>query len=146
VLTSDKIYNYFYDDYDSGNSFLHSHTYSGNALAASVASEVITILNEESLIARAASLGNDMRVKMYEIAENTGKLKNIRGIGAMMAADLIVEPTRRAGFELYQHAIELGALLRPLGNTIYWLPPLNTDEETLTQLKMITEKAIRRLK
>jgi adenosylmethionine-8-amino-7-oxononanoate aminotransferase len=46
------------------------------------------------------------------------------------------------GYEIYQKAVELGALLRPLGNTLYWVPPLTTDEETLHKLKEITQAAI----
>ena len=80
---------------------------------------------------------------MQNIAEDTGKLTNVRGIGAIVAADLICEdPSRRLGYEIYKNAVKLGALLRPLGNTIYWLPPLNLAEETLEQLTKITKEAI----
>lgn len=143
VLTSNAIYDLFYDDYQSGKSFLHSHTHSGNALAASVALEVLRIYAEENSCAQAATLGDAMLSAMLDIAEATGKLKNIRGIGAIVAADLICDdPNRRMGFEVYQHAVKMGALLRPIGNTIYWLPPLNMDMEILSQLKIVTEKAI----
>ncbi len=61
----------------------------------------------------------------------------------MVAADLIVDNnSARAGYAVYKKAVELGALLRPLGNTIYWLPPLNIDRKTLQKLKNITQKAI----
>jgi adenosylmethionine-8-amino-7-oxononanoate aminotransferase len=46
------------------------------------------------------------------------------------------------GYAVYQQAVKLGALLRPLGNTLYWLPPLNTSKDTLYELKEITQKAI----
>ncbi|WP_408608952.1 adenosylmethionine--8-amino-7-oxononanoate transaminase [Aquicella siphonis] len=143
VLTREGIYDLFYDDFQAGKSFLHSHTFSGNALAASVALEVLDVMAEEGICARAEEMGAVLRVNMQEVAEQTGCLRNVRGLGAIAAADLIcANPDRRYGFEVYQHALKLGVLLRPLGNTIYWLPPLNIDAETLTSLKEKTIEAI----
>jgi adenosylmethionine-8-amino-7-oxononanoate aminotransferase len=143
VLTSNEIYKLFYDDYEKGKSFLHSHTYTGNALAASVALECLTIMEEENIYQHVQNNENYLRELMCEVAENTGKLKNIRNIGAIVAADLIVDnPAVRAGYAVYKKAVELGALLRPLGNTIYWLPPLNTDKNVLKKLQNITQRAI----
>ena len=68
---------------------------------------------------------------------------NVRAIGGMVACDLkpiIGHP--RLGYEIYQEAVKLGALLRPLGNTLYWLPPLNISKDELAQLAEITERAI----
>ena len=144
VLTSDEIYQLFYDDYEKGKSFLHSHTYSGNALAASVAVATLGVIKNENLSERANHLQVIMRRYFKEIAEETGCLENIRGIGAMVAAD--VRPNgqqKRCGYHIYREAVKRGALLRPLGNTIYWLPPLTISEETLNELKIITLQAIR---
>jgi len=143
ILTTDDIYEEFYFDYKLGNNFLHSHTFCGNALGASVALEVLKIFAEDNICTEAKQLGDAMLVAMQEVAVTTKKLQNVRGIGAMVAADLICDdPSRRVGFEVYQKAVELGALLRPLGNTIYWLPPLNMKRSTLEQLKQITIEAI----
>lgn len=143
VLTKQTIYDLFYDDYATGKSFLHSHTFSGNALAASVACEVLRVMEEERICERATRIGQIMLENMHDISERTQKLNNVRGIGAMVAADLTVQaPGQRHGFALYQQAVKLGALLRPLGNTVYWLPPLNTDDQTLADLKAITECAL----
>lgn len=143
MLTTSRIYDLFYDDYAHGKSFLHSHTHTGNALAASVAIEVMNIIEEEGLCARALELENLMRAYMEEVADETGKLTNIRSLGAIVAADLVCEtPGRRYGYEVYQKAVELGALLRPLGNTLYWFPPLNVEYGVLTKLREITIEAI----
>ena len=143
VLTRQTIYDLFYDDYVSGKSFLHSHTFSGNALAASIAIEVLNVIEEEQFCSRAVELGKVMCKYMCDIAENTEKLTNVRSIGGMVAGDLVCDdPKRRLGFEVFQKAVEFGALLRPLGNTLYWFPPLNIDDIDLAKLKMITERAI----
>lgn len=144
TLTSSAIYQLFYDDYALGKSFLHSHTFSGNVLAASVALEVLNIMEQEKWHEKATGMGEVMLDAMQTIADETKALTNVRGLGAMVAADLHVkEPGRRLGFEVYQQAVALGALLRPLGNTLYWLPPLNTRRETLRELQQITEMAIK---
>jgi adenosylmethionine-8-amino-7-oxononanoate aminotransferase len=144
VLTTDLIYNAFYDDYEKGKSFLHSHTYSGNALGASLALATLNVIREDSLCDRAVELQIIMRHHMLDIANKTGLLTNIRGIGAVVAADLAKDNLPiRAGYQLYQESIKLGALLRPLGNTIYWMPPLTITNEDLFKLKEITLRAIR---
>ncbi len=151
VITSNEIYSLFYDDYHNDKSFLHSHTFSGNILAASVALETLNIIEEEQIYHQVQAKQILLRNLMCEVASQTGKLQNIRGIGAIIAADLIVEPEllvryarygSRIGFEVFKKAMKLGALLRPLGNTIYWLPPLNIEIKTLYELKEITTQAI----
>lgn len=142
TLTTDSIYNLFYGDYESGKNFLHSHTHSGNALALAVASTVLDLIQEESLVQKAQNLELKMTEAFYEIAEATKKLKNIRAISGVVAADLICPDNQRIGYEVYKTAIKKGALLRPLGNTIYWLPPLNITTKTLKNLTRITQESI----
>jgi adenosylmethionine-8-amino-7-oxononanoate aminotransferase len=143
TLTRQSIYDLFYDDYSSGNSFLHSHTYSGNALAASAALATLTIIEEENIVERAAALGREMRSAMQNIAAETGLLKNVRGIGAMVAADLVVsDDVQRAGLQVCHAAVQRGAWLRPLGNTIYWLPPLIMSADEVAILAQITRNAL----
>ena len=143
VLTTSDMYQTFYDDYETGKSFLHSHTYSGNVLGASLALTTLEIIEKNHLCNKANTLQTVMRSYMKEIAEKTGRIQNIRGIGAVIAADVITENrSKRLGYHLYQEAVKLGALLRPLGNTIYWLPPLIISDQTLLDLKEITLKAI----
>ena len=144
ILTHDAIYQLFYDDYHTGKSFLHSHTYSGNALAASVALETLNVFYEEKINERACELGKLMLKKMHQVAEETGQLENVRGIGALVAADLIPLPDQsRLGYEVYQEAVKQGVLLRPIGNTLYWLPPINIDFKLIDVLKDITISAIK---
>jgi len=142
VLMTEEIYQYFYDDYENGKSFLHSHTYSGNALGASIALATLNIIERDGLCERAYKLQQIMRDHFLKIAYETNTIKNIRGIGAIIAADLVDLSEARRGYQIYQNAIDLGALLRPLGNTIYWLPPLTIATQTLDQLAEITQHAI----
>jgi adenosylmethionine-8-amino-7-oxononanoate aminotransferase len=148
VLTTNEIYQLFYDDYEKNKSFLHSHTFSGNALAAAVAVECLNILEDEDIYQRVRTRESHLRACMNEVANKTTRLNNIRGIGGIIAADLVLEPDKpaaRYGYRVYQEAVKLGALLRPLGNTIYWLPPLNITTKVLMDLKDITIAAIQKV-
>lgn len=142
VLIDHDIYTLFYDDYDQGKSFLHSHTHSGNALAVSAALATIEVMEQEQINQKATLLGQLMQQQLAAIAEETGKLQHVRSLGAMVAADLVDWKNKRLGYDFYQEAIKLGALIRPIGNTLYWLPPLNTEHKTIMQLAEITLNSI----
>lgn len=146
VLTTDSIYDLFYADFTTGKAFLHSHTHSGNVLTAAVALECLKILQEEDVYAQVNTMEPYLYTAMQEVANKTKRLTNIRHIGAMVAADLILtkeQQAERYGYKVFKKAVELGALLRPLGNTIYWLPPLNTSPKVLRKLTAITTEAIK---
>lgn len=143
ILTTNDLYNTFYDDMESGKAFLHSHTYSGHVLGACVALATLEVMETEHLYTRAQALQGILRHLMQEIANKTGLLTQIRGLGAWVAADLIVpDSQQRWGYLVYQAAVRRGALLRPLGNTLYWLPPLTVSDQTLGELQEITLQAL----
>ena len=145
VLIQESIYQLFYNDYRAGKNFLHSHTYSGNALGAAVALEILHIMEEEGIYEKTILLETVLKELMERVAQDTEALKNIRHLGGIVAADLSIEnadPSRRYGFEIFSHALDLGAFLRPLGETVYWLPPLNIKISDLEKLSDITQKSI----
>jgi len=145
VLTSTAIYELFYDDYQMGKSFLHSHTHSGNALAAAIALECFKVMQDENIYSQVKKNEPILFMLMQEVAAKTNKLNNIRSIGNIVAADLKLnskQKNQRMGYEVYKKALERGILLRPLGNTLYWLPPLNIETEDLYKLRDMTIAAI----
>lgn len=146
VVTSREVYHLFYADYDAGRAFLHSNTFCGNALAVAVALEALEIYEQDEIFERAASLQRQLQSELQNIATDTGRLTNLRGIGGLIAADLVLPDSlqhARVGYAVYQRAVELGALLRPIGNTLYWLPPLNIESDVVTKLAEITRVATR---
>ena len=131
-LVSQEIYDIFYNK----EPFLHSNTHYGNALAASVALKVLKIFEQELIVEKASKL--NMGIMMQKIADETGLLTNIRSIGAIAAADLV----NIDQFKLYKKAMDLGAILRPINNSLYWMPPLNIDRVVLEDLSDITRLAL----
>ena len=148
VLTREPIYQLFYDDYDHGRNFLHSNTFSGNALAVAVALETLNVYRDEQTFAESATLQTRMRAGLQTVSDAVGCLGPFRGIGGLIATDLILPEQlqdQRIGYQIYQEATRLGALLRPIGNTLYWLPPLNISQDDIICLSEITRDAIQRV-
>lgn len=145
VLTTNEIYNMFYDDFAKGKTFLHSHTHSGNAMAAAVALETLKIIEKENIYNKVRKTEILLHELMQEVALQTKRIKNIRHLGAIVAADLMLDEgqkTERYGYKIFKTGIKFGIFMRPLGNTIYWTPPLNVKENILLRLMAATIKAI----
>lgn len=148
TLVSPGLYDLFYADYGTGRDFLHSNTYSGNALGAAVASEALSIYSAPGFGEEVAAFAAALHRRWEQVASATGCLANLRALGGMTAGDLALGPDgsgvrpRRAGFAVFREAVARGALLRPLGDTIYWLPPLNTPPADLDRLAEVTASAI----
>ncbi len=146
TLVSPELYDLFYADYGTGRDFLHSNTYSGNALGAAVALEALSIYSEAGFAGEVAAFSAALSSRWEQVVAATGALENSRALGGMTAADLRGVDGRalpaRAGFAVFREAVARGALLRPLGNTLYWLPPLNTPPADLDRLAETTAAAI----
>lgn len=139
AITTQKIYDAFYDDYLKGKAFMHSHTYSGNPLACSAAIEVLKILDGEKIIENAnkkAPIFNNMIKEKFLPLENVGE---VRSIGLINAIELVknkntkepLDSKLRTGYQIYKKALEKGVILRPLGDVIYFNPPLIIKENDM---------------
>lgn len=143
VVTTNAIYELFYSE-DPARAFLHSHTYSGNALAAAVALETLRVIKEERLVDRAVDIGARMRSAMEGIQQETGYLGRVRGMGAMVAADVILPSSWQGSLanKVMQISPQYGVYLRPLGRTLYWMPPLIASDDALDCLAQATKKTL----
>jgi adenosylmethionine---8-amino-7-oxononanoate aminotransferase len=146
VVTSEAVYATFYGEHDEDRAFNHSNTFAGNALAAAVAVEALRAYEAPAFLERVSLLERQLHAGMAEVSEATGALGPIRGIGGVVAADLKVAggaERKRIGFRVYREAAMRGALVRPIGDTLYWLPPLNVESLVLDDLTRITIDAVR---
>ena len=139
AITTQKIYDAFYDDYLRGKAFMHSHTYSGNPLACSAAIEVLNILKDEKIIEKAQQKGkyfNRIIKEKFLPLKNVGE---VRSIGLINAIELVkdketkepLDYRKRTGYQIYKKALEKGVILRPLGDVIYFNPPLIIEKEDM---------------
>ncbi len=127
VLTTDAIYAAFYDD-DIARGFLHSHSYTGSALACRAALATLDIFESDAVI-------DANREKSRRFSQHMGALRdhprveNYRHLGMIWAFDVKTGKTSFAR-EFFAAALKRGALLRPIGKTVYFMPPYTiTDDE-----------------
>lgn len=130
VVTHQSIFEVFYDDYESQKAFLHSHSYTGNALAIACANATLDIFESENILQSNQNKSAFIRSQL-EGLKTYKNVENIRSLGMIFAFDLCNLPYKRAGIEFYKHALQEGLLLRPLGNTIYFMPPYIITEEEI---------------
>lgn len=151
VVTTEDIYQSFYADYLAGRTFVHSTTYAGYAPAAAAALEVIHIFREEQVLKHVRMRAPALLQRMKQVAAaSSGALVNVRGIGFLAAVDIVNPNTgipfpreKRAGFQFYKNAARRGALLRPVGDSFYFMPPLNTEDADLDELAGIASLAVK---
>ncbi len=139
AVTTNKIYDAFYAPYLEGKAFMHSHTYSGNPLACSAACEVLKILKEENILENASKNAIYFKNAIEEKFSNHKNVGDIRSIGLINAIELVADKNtkapldyrKRTGYQIYKKALEKGVLLRPLGDIIYFNPPLIIQKEDM---------------
>lgn len=130
VLTTDTVYRAFYDDYSKLTAFLHSHSYTGNALACRAALATMGIFQQDDIINK----NHRLIAKLAQVSARFQEHPNVaevRQTGMILAIELVKnkqtrEPfawQERRGLKVYQFALAKGVLLRPLGNVIYFMPP-----------------------
>lgn len=139
AITTQEIYDAFYDDYLKGKAFMHSHTYSGNPLACSAAVEVLKILREENIIEKANQKSIYFNNIIKEKFLNHKNVGEVRSIGLINAIELVknkntkepLDYKNRTGYQIYKKALEKGVILRPLGDVIYFNPPLIIEQNDM---------------
>ncbi|MGN1029589.1 MAG: aspartate aminotransferase family protein, partial [Bacilli bacterium] len=139
TMTTDDIYYAFYDDYNKGKAFMHSHTYSGNPLGCAAANAVLDILKQDKVIENAQITAEYLNKKMTEKFANHKNIGEVRHIGLINAMELVEDKTtkkpfsadKRMGYQIYKKALENGLILRPLGNVLYFNPALIITKEQL---------------
>lgn len=139
VLTTDEVYDCFYGDYNERKSFLHSHTYSGNAMACAIALENLKIFEEDNIIESNKEKGKLIRKLTREKAKSSKHIGEVRSIGMITAIEIVKDKftkeaypwKMRVGYEIYKIALTKGLLLRPIGNVLYFIPPYIINEEEI---------------
>ena len=131
VLTSDDIYQAFYCDYSLNKAFLHSHSYTGNALACAAANATLDIFENENIIEKNRKVAEYMR-KSTERFKDLPNVKEVRQTGMIIAVELQgYKSEDRIGLKVYQYGLEKGVLLRPLGHIVYFMPPYIITEDEM---------------
>jgi len=138
VMTTDKVYDAFLGDYAANNAFLHSHTFSGNPIACAAALASLAIFRDEPVLERNRGLASRLGRRLETLRDHP-HAANLRQTGWIAAFDLVEDkasrtpypPAARRGLRFYRHALSRGVLLRPLGDSVYFLPPYCIEEHDI---------------
>ncbi len=125
VLTTNAVYQAFYHD-ETARGFLHSHSYTGNPLACSAALATLDIFEQNNVLQQNQAKAKLLSEYLADVAEHVA-VKNFRHIGMIWAFEV---ETRQANFAkaFYIAALQAGLLVRPIGNTVYLMPPYIIEE------------------
>jgi len=149
IMTHDRIYQAFYDDYEKLTAFLHSHSYTGNPLACSAALATLDIFEQDNVIEKNQELARVMAEATAHLNDHP-HVAEVRQTGMVLAVEMVKDKKsreaypwqERRGLRVYRHALSRGALLRPLGNVSYLMPPYVITPEQIRFLAAVMEEGI----
>jgi len=149
VLTREAVYQAFYDDYETLRAFLHSHSYTGNALGCRAALATLDIFRDDDVINKNRALAEHMKKAAAPLAEHP-HVAEVRQQGMILAIELVQDKkTRRPydwkerrGLKVYQHGLKRGVLLRPVGPVIYFMPPYVITPEEIGFMAQVASEGI----
>ncbi|MCR5884544.1 adenosylmethionine--8-amino-7-oxononanoate transaminase [Rhizobacter sp. J219] len=126
VLTTDEVYAAFYDD-RVARGFLHSHSYTGNPLACRAALAVLEVFEQRDWMAANRETAARLTALCAPLMQHD-KVLRTRQIGMMWGFDIATDDPAFAR-RYHMAALQRGLLLRPIANTLYFMPPYVIDEE-----------------
>ncbi|MDQ7997479.1 MAG: adenosylmethionine--8-amino-7-oxononanoate transaminase [Luteibacter sp.] len=138
VVTTNDVYQAFYAEYAAGKAFLHSHSYTGNPLACRAATATLKIFRDDPVLERNRVLAAHMAKRIAPLRDHP-YVAQVRQTGMIAAIELVADKASRTpfpaadrrGLRVYRHGLENGALLRPLGNIVYFMPPYCITEDEI---------------
>jgi len=131
VMTRDAIYQAFYAD-ETARGFLHSHSYTGNPLACRAALATLDIFAQDDVIAVNRNKGAYLNEIAQPLREHRA-VRNRRNTGMIWAFE-VDSPHRDVAQRCFALALQNELLLRPIGNTIYFMPPYVISEDEIQLL------------
>ena len=131
VMTTNPVYEAFYDD-ATARAFLHSHSYTGNALACCAALATLDIFAQDDVLAQNRTRAKKIAAALAPLAEHP-RVRHLRQRGMIAAFDVETDdPWFTRTF--YRAALARETLLRPIGNTVYVMPPYIIDDAEIEHL------------
>jgi adenosylmethionine-8-amino-7-oxononanoate aminotransferase len=131
VLTTDAVYAAFYGD-ATARGFLHSHSYTGNPLACRAALAVLDIFAQDDVIAANRLKSAEFTGILSEVAAHP-RVRHFRHLGMIWAFD-VADATSGFSARFHRTALALGVFIRPIGGTVYVMPPYVTTADELRGL------------
>lgn len=150
TIATEIIYEAFLAAPEAQRQFFHGHTFTGNPLACSAALASLDLFEEQGVLQRTAQLERHFQILLRGWFQGKPGVGSVRQKGMMVGIDLVhpvtgqpFDPTLTMGHRVAMGARELGAILRPLGDTLVLNPPLAIEDHELTTLVRTASEAMR---
>ncbi len=147
TIATKEIYDAFYSK-NKSDMFFHSSSYTANPIACAAANANLKIWKKGNILEKIKKI-NKYHLGKLEIFKNNKNIKNARVLGSIFAFDFIVEEEgylSDIAVELYKFYLDRGILLRPLGNTVYVMPPYCISQKSLDRIYDTIEESIEYIK
>jgi adenosylmethionine-8-amino-7-oxononanoate aminotransferase len=143
TMASEAIFQAHWSD-DRSKMFFHSSSYTANPLACAAAAANLELWRSDRVLEQIQSLGE----KQAHLIATLPGVTNARALGTVAAAEI---PVQNQGYlastapQLSAFARDNGVLLRPLGNTVYVMPPYCIEDAALEQIYAVISAGITEL-
>jgi adenosylmethionine---8-amino-7-oxononanoate aminotransferase len=152
TLATEEIYQAFLGEYRDWKTFFHGHSYTGNPLGCALALANLEVFRKEHTLKHLQPKVNALKRLLTPLADHP-HVGEIRQCGFMVGLELVKDRTarepyaleERIGHHVAMEARRCGLLLRPIGNVIVLMPPLNTTMTELKRMMQIVERSIMRI-
>lgn len=145
-LTTEEIYRAFYSD-QTQQGFLHSHSYTGNPLACAAALACLKIFESDQVLEKNQLRSQDL-ANAFAWAKTDIRIEHWRQQGMILAFDIKEDFLKSASTfprEMFATSLEEGILIRPIGNTIYVMPPYILSAEETLQMGKSVQRALEKV-
>lgn len=149
TITTEKIYEAFYGEYEEFKTFFHGHSYTGNQLGCAAALANLEIYEKENIIQQAVEKAAVIEKELCELKQ-LKHVGDVRQAGLMCGIELVKDKETKAPFPWRQRVAyrstlkmrELGMLTRPLGDVVVFMPPFASTDEQIRKMISIMKEAI----
>ncbi len=149
TMTTQRVFDAFYDDYATQKTFFHGHSYTGNPVGCAAALASLELFERDKIVARMPERVERLRKRLESIAA-LQTVREVRQCGFMVGIELVKdlstgEPfpyAARMGHCVTLEARKRGVIIRPLGDVVVLMPPLAMSEEQLDRLVDVCRESI----
>lgn len=142
TVTTDKVYDAFYDASDYSKTLFHGHTYAGNPICCAAALASLEIFETEPVLYRVRERSDFLATLLQKHFRDHPLVGDIRQQGLMVGLELVRDPATRdpfpsassVGWQVCLKARDLGVFVRPLGDVVVIMPPLTIEEDELVRI------------
>ena len=145
-MTTETIYRAFYRD-QTAQGFLHSHSYTGNPLACAAALAALAIFESDEVLEKNIDRAQDLN-NAFTWAKEDSRLEHWRQQGMILAFDVkptVLKKPNNFAREMFSASLLEGILIRPIGNTIYVMPPYILTASQTQNMAQAIQRALNRV-